>query len=67
MSKVIEFKVEIYQVGVGTTKIEKMYAKSLKRLISSMSKQMKRKWITISYTDGDRLHVVENETVLNFK
>lgn len=61
MSKVIEFEVEIYQVGVGTTKIEKMSAKSLKRLLSSMPKQMKKKWTKIAYIEKGKHHIVENK------
>ena len=65
MSKVIEFDVEVYQVGIGKTKTEKMTAKSLKRLLSAMPKQMKKKWIKITYEENGKLEIVENKSLVS--
>jgi hypothetical protein len=61
MSKVIEFTVEISQVGTRRTKSKKFLAKSLNRLISSMPKPLKRKWKTITYIENGISKTVENE------
>lgn len=61
MSKSIEFKVEVFQVGLGRTKTKTCLAKSLDRLISSMSKQDKKKWKTITYIENGEEKIVKNK------
>ena len=49
MSKVIEYHVEIANVGIGGTKRKTYLAKNYTKLIKSLPKEVKRKWQTITY------------------
>lgn len=60
MSKIIEFKVDIFQTGLNTTKVKVFKAKSVDRLMSSMSKSERKKWKKISYIENGKTKTIEN-------
>lgn len=61
MSKTIEFKVSVFQVGIGNTKTKIYYAKNLDRLIASFPKSIKKKWKSITYVENGKTKTITND------
>lgn len=64
MAKTIEFTVEIAKV-MGGTEIKTYTQKSVKRLLSTFPKPIKKRWLTISWEENGETIKLDKETYIN--
>ena len=64
MGKIIEFTVEVKEILLGGTKAKSYSAKSVDRLLNTMSKSVKKKWETISFTDNNGSKIILDRSYL---